>query len=133
MPATAYTGKSLTFTYGGTAYTDQLTAADPSTSTSQTTTQTFGSAYTSSDGAVESFSIAFLSDADVAGGGLYDALRDAAIADSAGAIVISITGGAQWTGNAKVQNVDLTQNADGTATATAELVAETGTFTFTPA
>jgi hypothetical protein len=129
-PATAITGKSVTFAYGGHSGTAQITSATVDESGSSETIQTLGGSVAVSQGVESKVSADFLYDGDQPGGGFYGALKAALDSGNAGALEIDAKGSG-WTGQAVVTSLSAEMPADGAVTCSAE-VTISGALRFAP-
>mgnify|MGYP005820448645 CR=1 FL=1 len=132
MPATAITGKSVTWTYGSTPCTVQTTTVTVDEKGDSSTVQTLGGSVTVAQGVESTVSADLLYDGEQPGGGIYGALKAALDASSSGTLTITTGADAQWTGSALVTSLSAEMPADDAVTASVEF-AVSGTLAFTPA
>lgn len=128
MATTALTGKSVTFTYGTTSGTAQITSATIDETATSETIQTLGGSVAVSQGVESTVSADFLYDGDAATGSFYAALKAALDSGAAGSVEIDASGDG-WTGQAIVTGLSAEIPADGAMTCTAELTIS-GSLTF---
>lgn len=128
MTTTALTGKSVTFEYGSTDGTAQVTSSTIDKQATSNTIQTLGGSVTVSQGQETTVSADFLFDGDQTGGGFYAALDAAFSSGLAGMLTIDADG-ASWTGQAIVTGLSTDMPADDAVACSATL-AISGDFPF---